>query len=308
MTQDPIIVIGGPTASGKSALAVRLAEALGGTVINADALQLYADLPILTAQPEATALALVPHRLYGVLSATERSTAARWRAMAVAEIAAIREAGRRPIVVGGTGLYLKALLEGLAPVPAIPAEVRDEVRCKMEALGPEAFHAELASLDPEMAARLAPSDRQRLARAYEVRVATGRSLADWWRDAPEGSPMAAAKIVLLPEKEALTLACAARTRAMVAAGVVAEVAALLERGLDSSLPIFKAVGLKGLARHLAGSDDLETALAGLDAETRRYAKRQRTWFRHQISDAHVVTAQLSERIFQDIFTFIRQAC
>lgn len=308
MIHDPIIVIGGPTASGKSALAIRLAEELAGTVINADALQLYADLPILTAQPDRESLTRVPHCLFGVLAASERSTAARWRAMAVTEIAAAREAKRRPIVVGGTGLYLKALLEGLAPVPAIPPAVRAEAQARVEAVGAQDFHAELARLDPEMAARLAPNDRQRLTRAYEVRVATGRSLADWWRDTPEGSPLAAAKIVLLPAKEVLDHASAARTRAMAAAGAVGEVAALLERGLDPSLPIFKAVGLKSLTRYLAGSDDLETALAGLDAETRRYAKRQRTWFRHQISEAHVVTAQLSERIFQDIFTFIRQAC
>src|SRR5690349_16907889 len=178
-TKKPVLVVAGPTASGKSALAVAIAEAFGGTVINADSMQIYRELPVLTAQPVAADRARAPHVLYGVLPAAERGTAGRWREMALREIAAARDAGRLPIVTGGTGLYLKALMEGLAPVPDVPAAVRNETAALHATLGPERFHAALAERDPELAARLAPGDTQRVRRAYEVVAATGRSLASF---------------------------------------------------------------------------------------------------------------------------------
>ena len=173
------VILGGPTASGKSALALAVAREFGGTVINADSLQVYRELPILTAQPAAAAQAAFPHRLYGFLSASERCSAARWAALARAEIDAALAEGRLPIVVGGTGLYLRSLLHGLAPVPEIPADVRAAAKQRLAELGKTAFHAELARRDPAMAARIRPGDSQRMVRAWEVLEATGRSLADW---------------------------------------------------------------------------------------------------------------------------------
>ncbi len=180
--ETSLVIVAGPTASGKSRLALALAEALSGTIINADSMQVYRDLEVLTARPEPAVLALAPHRLYGVVDAAEACSVGRWRALALAEIAAARAAGRLPLLVGGSGLYLRALLEGLAPVPPVAASLRDEARALHARLGGEAFHRALAELDPETASRLAPSDTQRLIRAYEVVRATGRGLGAWQRE------------------------------------------------------------------------------------------------------------------------------
>ncbi len=307
-SRRPVLIVAGPTASGKSRLAMAAAETFAGAIINADSMQVYRELRVLTARPSAADEARAPHRLYGVLAAEEACSAGRWAAMAAAEIAAVANAGRLPIVVGGTGFYVKALVEGLAPIPEIPPEVRAAASSLHAEIGGDAFRKRLAALDPESAARLPPGDTQRLVRAYEVAAATGRSLSDWLR-APPRPPLAGARfatLVLDPPRETLNRAIDDRLDAMIAAGAVAEVGALLARRLDPSRPAMKAVGVNELAAYVRGQCSLEQATAAAKAATRRFAKRQRTWLRTQIAADFVVSAQYSERIEQKIFTFIRQ--
>jgi tRNA dimethylallyltransferase len=314
-----VILIAGPTASGKSALALALAERLDGVIINADSMQVYRELTILTARPGAADLARAPHRLYGVLPGRERCSAGRWRAMAVAEIEACHDAGTLPIVTGGTGLYLRALEKGLAAVPAVPAEARAAAEALHAELGGAAFHTALAARDPAMAARLRPSDRQRLVRAWEVLQATGRSLADWQGDGTgdgDGpanggpAPYRFRFLVCLPPRAAVYAACDARAHAMIAAGALAEARALLALSLDPALPVMKALGVAALGRHLAGALSLEAAIAAMQRQTRHYAKRQMTWLRTQLMPEHpeatVQTAQYSESLSAEIFKNIRQ--
>jgi tRNA dimethylallyltransferase len=300
----PVVVVAGPTASGKSAAALAIAEALAGTVINADSMQIYRELPVLTAQPGAAEMARVPHRLYGVLPAAERCTAGRWREMALAEITAAHAANRLPVVVGGTGLYLRALIEGLAAVPPIPPEIRAETAARHAALGSSAFHAELARLDPVMAERLAPGDTQRVRRAYEVVRATGRSIAEFHREM-DRAPLTFVPILLMPPRDLLYAACERRCRAMLDSGAVEEVRRLLDQKLDPSLPAMKAVGVRELARHIAGELDRAAALTLFAQATRQYAKRQYTWFRHQLRAAQCWSAQFSESLEPEIISFIR---
>jgi len=304
--KTPVVVIGGPTASGKSALALALAEEFRGTVINADAMQVYRELAILTARPTPAETKRVPHRLYGVLSARVRCTAARWRTMALAAIAAAQRQERLPIVVGGTGLYLKALMEGLAPVPEIPPEVRNAARARHAELGAQRFHAELARLDPAMAKRLKPGDTQRLLRAWEVITATGRSLALFQKIPPARAAQWFVPIRLLTPRDALYAACDERCRRMLAGGALEEVKALLAMNLDSDLPAMKAVGVRELATYLDGKATREQALAKFQQVTRNYAKRQLTWFRHQMAEARTWDAQFSESVSEEIFSFIRK--
>jgi tRNA dimethylallyltransferase len=306
-----LVIVAGPTASGKSALALALAEEFSGTVINADSMQVYRDLAVLTAQPGAAEQARTPHRLYGAIDAAEACSAGRWRGLALAEITAAREHGRLPILTGGTGLYLRALIGGLAPVPPVPLAIRAEARALHERLGGLAFRDALAAFDPEAAARLDPGDTQRLIRAYEVVMATGRPLAAWQRAQQPAPALAAAAIVLLPPRPALFAACDARFLAMMRGGAVAEVEALLGRGLDPALPAMKAVGVSALGALLAGRSTREQAIAAAQQATRRYAKRQYTWFRHQLPEAGglkklVVVEQFSESFLPEIFSFIRQ--
>jgi tRNA dimethylallyltransferase len=307
---SPIIVVGGPTASGKSALALALAEEFTGTIINADSMQVYRDLAVLTARPGGAELERAPHHLYGVIDAGEACSTGRWRILALTEIAAARAEGRLPILVGGTGLYLRALLEGLAPVPAIPDALRREARALHARLGGEAFRHALAALDPEAAARLASGDGQRLIRAYEVVTATGRPLAAW-RLGQKASPVCAAAIVLMPPRAALYAACDARFLTLMDLGAAAEVEALLARRLDPVLPAMKAVGVRELAAWLAGRCTRAAAIAAAQQATRRYAKRQYTWFRHQLPapgpfEKLVLAEQFSESLLPEIFAFIRQ--
>ncbi|MGE0253185.1 MAG: tRNA (adenosine(37)-N6)-dimethylallyltransferase MiaA [Alphaproteobacteria bacterium] len=278
----PVIVVAGPTASGKSALALALARRLGGVVINADALQVYRDLRIVTARPTPEDEALAPHRLYGILDASEVCSAGRWRTLALAEIARARAAGLRPIVVGGTGLYVEALVRGLADIPPVPAAIRAGVRARLADLGPATLHAALAADDPETAATLRPSDPQRLARAWEVLEATGRPLAAWWAEAKAAVTERFDIVALEPPREALYATCDTRFAAMVAAGALAEVRALVARSLPPDAPALKAVGVAELARHIAGRCDLPEAVAAARQATRRLAKRQLTWFRHRL--------------------------
>ena len=279
------VLIAGPTASGKSALALALAEELGGTVINADSMQVYEGLRILSARPTQEEEARAPHRLYGHVPPSERYTVARWLADATRAIAEVREEGRVPIVVGGTGLYFKALTEGIAAVPPIPDDVRTRLAAEAETKGIPALHARLATLDAEAAERLSPNDTTRVLRALEVVEATGRPLADWQRE--EGAPpvidLAEARtIVLEPDRAELYARINRRFDMMVAAGALEETRALLARGLASALPAMKAIGIREFAAHLAGTLSLEDAIARAKMESRRYAKRQGTWFRNQM--------------------------
>jgi len=288
MSDAPVIVIGGPTASGKSGLALAIAERLDGVVINGDSIQVYRDLRLLTARPSEADERRAPHRLYGFLDATETCSAGRWQTLALAEIAAATAAGKRAVVVGGTGLYLRALMEGIAPIPDIPADVRAAARARYAEIGGEAFFAELAARDPVMAARLEPADGQRLMRAWEVIEATGRSLAQWQEEPVVAPELDFTMIALMPPRGDIYAACDARLAAMVSGGVLDEVGALMKRAesekLDPSLPVLKAVGYAELAAYLAGSTTLEVAVAAAQQQTRRYAKRQMTWFRHQLPD------------------------
>jgi tRNA dimethylallyltransferase len=305
---EPIVIIAGPTASGKSALALDAAEEFTGTVINADSMQVYRELRVLTARPTDGDEARVPHRLFGALPATEACSVGRWLGMARAEIEAARGAGRLPILVGGTGLYLKALTDGLAPVPGIPQGIRSEARRLHARLGGEAFRAELAKVDAEAARRLEAGDSQRLIRAFEVVRATGHPLADWQRQGAGGPATDArfATIVLAPPRDALYAAIDARLDTMIEEGALDEVAALDRLGLDAGLPAAKAVGVPELRRHLRGEITLDEALDSAKRASRNFAKRQLTWLRHQMPGAHVVPAQYSESLRPEIFSFICQ--
>jgi tRNA dimethylallyltransferase len=301
-----LIIVAGPTASGKSALALSIARAFGGTIINADSMQIYRDLRVLTARPDDAALAAAPHRLDGILDGAELCSAARWADLAHGEIAAAHGAGRLPIVVGGTGLYLRTLLNGIAAVPAIPDEVREAARARHREIGGEAFRAELAALDPVAASRLPAGDSQRLVRAYEVVTATGRTLGDWQRAGAEGVPHYDSKrFVILPPRDALYAACDGRLQAMIGGGALDEVAGLMARKLDPDLPIMKAVGVPELAKYLAGAADLPAAIGAAQLATRHYAKRQYTWFRHQLVDAEILDAQLSHSFHASVCQKIR---
>jgi tRNA dimethylallyltransferase len=308
----PVLVIAGPTASGKSRLAMDAAEALGGVIINADSMQVYRELAVLTARPGAAEMARVPHRLYGTLPGSERCSAGRWQALAVAEIEACHAAGQLPIVVGGTGLYLRALEKGLADLPEVPAATRAAAEALHGDLGGKGFHAALAVRDPAMAARLRPTDRQRLVRAWEVLEATGRSLADWQSAgaAAPPAPYGFCHVICLPPRPALYAACDVRVLAMMEAGALEEVRALCALGLDPALPVMKALGVAALRRHLAGELSREAAIAAMQQQTRNYAKRQMTWLRTQLlperPEAMIVSEQYSESLWAEIFKNIRQ--
>jgi tRNA dimethylallyltransferase len=280
------VLIAGPTASGKSALALELAQKVSGVVINADSMQVYRDLRIITARPTPQEEARVPHRLYGHVDASVNFSAGAWVADAAGILAEACGQNRLAVFVGGTGLYFKALTRGLSAVPPIATEIRENVRARLERDGVEALHAELARRDPASAERLKPRDRTRIARALEVVEATGRSLTDWHREGlppllPQGQFRA---LFLEPERDQLYARIDARFDAMLKAGALEEVAQLAERKLDPLLPAMKAHGVPALIRHLQGEITLEQAAATGRADTRHYAKRQFTWFRHQLPE------------------------
>lgn len=307
-SENPVIVIGGPTASGKSALALAIAREFRGTIVNADSMQLYEALPILTAQPSDADRAAVPHRLYGVLPAEQVGSAQLWRAMALQEIDQNLKAGRLPIVVGGTGLYLRTLMQGLSPMPDIPDEVRARIRRLWEDEGQHAVRQRLEQRDPLAASRLKPNDKQRQLRALEVVEATGRPLSEWQSQAGQGAPggLRFVRLVLRPEREGLRASIRGRLEAMVEAGALAEVGKLLVRNLPEDRPILRAVGVPQLARHIEGKIHLDQALSEAVTATRQYAKRQDTWFRHQFVADYAFESQFSEKIWPEIFSFIRR--
>ena len=274
------VLIAGPTASGKSALAIALAHECGGVIVNADAMQVYRELRILTARPSEQDEAQVPHRLYGHVPAGVAYSVARWLADAAAEIEAVWRSGRVPVVVGGTGLYFKALEQGLADIPLIPPDITEKWR---EAKGD--LHAELAKRDKGAAARLNPNDRQRIIRALEVFEGTGKPLDYWQRAAQTEAVLAGAdaqRIFLNPDRKTLHARADERFARMVKDGGIEEVKALLGQGLDARLPAMKAIGVKQLAGWLQGKSGLEEAIAASQTATRQYIKRQLTWWRHQM--------------------------
>jgi tRNA dimethylallyltransferase len=280
------VLIAGPTASGKSALALMLAEALGGTIINADAMQVYRDLRVLTARPSPAEEARVPHLLYGHVDAAENYSVGRWCVDASAALPVVERGGRLPILTGGTGLYFKALTHGLAAVPPIPAQIRAAVRARLEREGIAALYAELSERDGATARRLMPGDRARITRALEVVLATGRSLTDWHREGmtPALDPRLAVKVFLDVDRAELYRRINARFDAMLQAGALDEVRAMANRRLDPALPAMKAHGVPWLIRHINGEIDLAAAVEAAKRDTRRYTKRQATWFRHQLPD------------------------
>jgi tRNA dimethylallyltransferase len=281
------VLIAGPTASGKSALALALAERTGGTVINADSMQVYGDLRVLTARPTEADEGRAPHRLYGHVSIRSAYSVGRWLDDVAAALAEAREGGRAAIVTGGTGLYFKALTEGLSPIPDVAEDVRSAVREREARLGAEALHGELRTRDPASALRIPPSDPQRIVRALGVLEATGRPLSDWQME-PAGPPLVdpatARRIVLWPERDLLRARIDARFDAMLAAGALEEARAVMDMDLDPDLPGYRAHGLRPLMAHLRGEILLDEAAERTKAETRQYAKRQFTWFRHQMPD------------------------
>src|SRR5262245_59720244 len=303
------ILLAGPTSSGKSALALRLAQTHDGVIINADSMQVYRDLRIITARPTPAEERAVPHRLYGHVDAAENYSVGRWCVDAMAALAEAERAGRLPILVAGTGLYFKALTRGprLAAGPPTPADGRAAVRARLKAEGIAPLHAELPARDPEGARQLMPNDRSRITRALEVVTATGRPLADWHRDGmkPALDADRAVKIFLAADRAELYLRIEARFDAMLASGALEEVSALAARGLDPRLPAMKAHGVPWLIRHLNGEITLAEAAEGGKRDTRRYTKRQGTWFRHQLPDFVWVAPTEAEQMVRSI---IHDAC
>lgn len=301
-----VLVIAGPTASGKTALALQVAEKLGGTVINADSMQVYRELRILTDRPSEAEEARVPHRLFGVLPAAERGSVAWWRDSASLEIDAALESGRLPVLCGGTGLYLNALMRGIADVPPVPQEVVAQAIARYAELGGAAFKEEVTAMDPVLGDRLEPGDSQRLQRAWAVARATGRPLSDWQAQPTGGrDDLRYCRVLLFPPRPVSADAVEARFRRMVEEGAVEEVRRLAARGLDRSLPAMRAIGVSQLIDYIDGKSSLDDAVSASVIATRQYAKRQRTWFRHQFVSDIRMDAQFSKSRFQEIFSEIR---
>ncbi|MBT3992045.1 MAG: tRNA (adenosine(37)-N6)-dimethylallyltransferase MiaA [Rhodospirillaceae bacterium] len=305
-SQNPILIIAGPTASGKSGLALAAADKYDGVIINCDSMQVYAELRLITARPSIEDEAKAPHKLYGVIPASKPCSAGIWRDLALPEIEACWAAGKLPIITGGTGLYIKALMEGLTEIPDIPSEIREEATQRREQIGFEAFHQELGEFDSVSAERLNPTDSQRVIRAYEVYLGTERSLSDWHKDAPTMPPLEAnyQSVIFEPPRDVLYAKCEARFDWMMEHGALDEVTALMDLKLDPTLPAMKALGVPDLIAYLNQEISLEEAVLAAKQATRRYAKRQMTWFRNQIVQDHRVIAQYSERLLPEIFAKI----
>jgi tRNA dimethylallyltransferase len=300
------ILIAGPTGSGKSALALRLAEELGGVVINADAMQVYSELSILTARPSSADEARAPHWLYGHISAGEAYSTGRYLADAADALSRSAQEGLRPIFVGGTGLYFKALLEGLSPVPTVASDIRQYWRARAVSIGAAGLHGELAKRDPIMAQRLRQTDTQRLTRALEVLDATGRSLA-YWQSLP-GKPLIeeahTIRLVRRPDRASLLEACDERFDAMMALGALDEVRRLIALNLDPALPCFGALGVAPLRRYLRGEIDLASAVIQSKRDTHHYVKRQFTWLRRHMITWNDVQTEFLERNDRSLKQFI----
>ncbi|MBO0710405.1 MAG: tRNA (adenosine(37)-N6)-dimethylallyltransferase MiaA [Acetobacteraceae bacterium] len=316
MTRPRALIVAGPTASGKSALALDLAGELDGAVINADSMQVYRELRILTARPTPGDEARLPHRLYGVRPASQPGSAAWWRGAALAAMDEVREAGRLPILCGGTGLYLSTLVDGIADIPDPSQEARTRARALLAQRGAPWLYARVAEVDPVTAARLSPSDGQRIARAWEVWCSSGRPLSAWLETSRSPAPWRFAAIVLSPPREVLKSAIDARAGAMLGAGALEEVRALLALELDPALPLMRAHGVPELARYLCGDIGLAEAQRRIVQATAQYAKRQATWFRHHvlaprcglltISARYSHISQFSERDMRELQNFLHR--
>ncbi len=281
------LFIAGPTASGKSALSLRLAEDLNGVIINSDSMQVYRDLRVLTARPSLEDEAAAPHRLYGYLDGADVSNAASWAKDAMTEIEGAWGRGQTPIVIGGTGMYFKTLLDGMALIPEIPQDIRSAIRSRCDIEGSESLHETLTSVDLSTAIRLAPGDSQRICRALEVYETTGRPISAWQAETEPG-PMhgldeegGLAKLVLDPARDVLYDRCNRRFDMMLDMGALEEVDLLMERHLDPSVPLMRALGVPSLIGYRRGEVGLDAAVEGAKMQTRRFAKRQLTWFRNQ---------------------------
>lgn len=307
MKQNPVIVIGGPTASGKSATALALARHFDGEIVNADSMQIYEDLPVITARPGPEELATAPHHLYGVLGMQDRCSAGQWRDLVQEAIRDIRGRNRLPIVVGGTGLYLRALTTGLHEMPDVPEEVRARLNLRLEKEGAPALHAELSSVDPDTAIGLNPSDGQRIVRALEIFIHTGRGLRSWQtgriQDAP--SDMRFFALSILPPREDLYDSANERFDRMLDNGAIEEVAALLARAPAEDFPLLKAVGVPPIRAYIGEEIDRERMTELGKRDTRRYAKRQLTWFRHQFIPQMTIQTKYSEYNLDKTFSEIR---
>ena len=298
------ILIAGPTASGKSALALAVAERYGGEIVNADSMQVYADMRVLTARPSVEDEARVPHHLYGVIGAGEHCSAGKWSRLALEAIRDIEARGKVPVIVGGTGLYFRTLVEGLSPIPAVADDVRAAVRAEVAAAG-EGAHALLQAADPVLAEVIRPSDKQRIARGIEVARGTAKPLSQWHLEPPK--PLITGRLgrfVLAPEREWLRARCDLRFDLMVGGGALDEVRHMAGLGLDPALPSMKALGLRPLIDYVSGKIELIDAAEKGKAETRAYAKRQETWFKTQMIAWERLYTQDSERLKRLIFAFI----
>lgn len=306
-TKNKVVVIGGPTASGKSALALDVAEEFNGVIINADSMQIYKGTPIVTACPTAADQARVPHRLYQVMDPSETCSAGYWEKLCIAEIEQVWAAGQLPVVTGGTGLYIKTLVQGISQLPPIPDDIRNHIRKRGDEEGVEALYNELQIKDPEMAARLKPRDLQRICRALEVLETTGTSLAQLQREIKPKPTLEAqfATHIVMPPRETLYQRCDMRFDQMLELGALDEVAAFAKLKLDPKVPAMKALGVPELMGYLRGDYDLEEAKKIAQMQTRRFAKRQCTWFRNQISAAEIHHTQYSKSLRDKIYNKIR---
>jgi tRNA dimethylallyltransferase len=313
VTLPHALLVAGPTASGKSALALALAERLGGNIVNADSMQVYRELRVLTARPTPDEEARVPHTLYGVRPAAEPGSVAWWRSDALAAMAAAHQAGRLPIVTGGTGMYFASLTDGLADIPNPGLQARTEARALLLELGAPALHARLAEVDPSTAVKLKPNDSQRIARAWEVWRGTGTGLSAWQAQRGEKAHWRFTAILLDPPRDALRSAIASRFAAMLAGGALDEVRALLAQDLDPALPAMRAHGVPELSAYLRNEISLDEAGRRTELVTGQYTKRQATWFRHHplavrthtIHARFAELAQYSERNIDQIVAFIQ---
>jgi len=308
LNQKPVIVIGGPTASGKSAAALVLAGQFGGEIVNADSMQIYEDLPVLTARPGPADRERAPHHLYGVLGMGERCSAGHWRDLAVDAIQDIHGRDGVPVVVGGTGLYLKALMTGLHDMPVVPADVRDGLNLRLRNEGAPALHAELSAADPATAKNLNPADGQRIVRALEIFMHTGRGLRSWQTGEPEDAPadMRFFRLALLPPREFLYATANDRFDGMLENGAIEEVVSLLARSPAEDFPLLKAVGVPPIRAFLGDEIDRDRLIELGKRDTRRYAKRQMTWFRHQFIPQKTIETKYSEIKLGEIFSEIRK--
>ena len=309
------LLIAGPTASGKSALALALAARFDGVIVNVDSMQVYEELRILTARPTREEEAQVAHVLYGIRPARDPGSVAWWRAEALQAMDEAHAAGKLPILTGGSGMYFSALTSGLAEIPDAGPDARAEARTLLEKLGPEELHAGLTKVDPATAARLKPADSQRIARAWEVWRGTGMGLAAWQNRRGEPAPWHFAGILLDPPRDVLRQAIATRFQTMVDQGAIQEVAALLTQNLDPALPAMRAHGVPEISAYLRGETTLEHAARRTELITGQYTKRQATWFRHHrladslrthtINARYASNAQFSESLALEILAFLQ---